>query len=190
MEWSSQDRGLQVDMPERAGQNILIVEDDELFRKSLSTFVTSLGYGTAVCASAEEALGRGDLKGVDLCIVDYHLPGMSGVGFLDALRERGLHIPVLLMSGYLNEAIRTEAIGEGALEVLHKPMDMALLVHRLERVSGHSGPGLSSPARGGEGGKFCNWWLISLPPVPNLHEAPPSIAYRGVEWSSAAWWPC
>jgi len=119
---------------ERAGQRILIVEDDELFRKSLATLVASQGYVVILCASAEEALDRHDLEAVDLCMVDYQLPGMSGVEFLEALRRRGLRIPVLLMSGYLNQAIRSEAVREGVLEVLHKPMDMALLVQRLERL--------------------------------------------------------
>ena len=125
-----------MDRTGRAGQTILIVEDDGLFRRSLATFVSALGYGTVICASAEEALRREDLAEVDLCIVDYQLPGMSGVDFLDGLRTRGLRMPVLLMSGYLNEAIRSQALGEGALEVLHKPMDMSLLVQRLERALG------------------------------------------------------
>jgi two-component system response regulator FixJ len=126
-------------MAERAGQTILIVEDDGLFRRSLATFVSALGYGTVICASAEEALRRDDLEEVNLCIVDYQLPGLSGVDFLEGLRTRGLRVPVLLMSGYLNDAIRSEAVREGALEVLHKPMDMALLVQRLARA-------LASPA--------------------------------------------
>jgi len=121
-------------MVERATQSILIVEDDGLFRRSLATFVSALGYGTVICASAEEALRRDDLEEVVLCLVDYQLPGLSGVDFLEGLRARGLRLPVLLMSGYLNDAIRSQAIREGALEVLHKPMDMALLVQRLERA--------------------------------------------------------
>jgi len=125
-----------VDTGDRAGQLILIVEDDELFRKSLTTFVSALGYQTAHAASAEEALRSQDILRADLCIVDYHLPGMSGVDFLARLRERDLRVPVLLMSGYLNGAIRADAIREGVLEVLHKPMDMALLVQRLDRALG------------------------------------------------------
>lgn len=129
-----------MDQARRPQPAILIVEDDELLRKSLATFVRSLGYRVAQASSAEEALARGDLDEIDLHIVDYHLPGMSGIAFADALRARHARSPVLLMSGYLNDAIRGDALREGVVDVLHKPMDMKLLDRRIEQLLGVEDP--------------------------------------------------
>jgi hypothetical protein len=60
-------------------RTVLIVEDDDLFRKSLTTFVSSLGYTTVAARSAEEALDECAAESIGACVSDFHLPAMNGI---------------------------------------------------------------------------------------------------------------
>ena len=56
-------------------RTILIVEDDQLFRKALTTFLSSLGFETYGVATGEDALREVSWSNVDLVLIDYYLPG-------------------------------------------------------------------------------------------------------------------
>jgi len=112
---------------------ILIVEDDDLFRKSLTTIVSSLGYVTLSARSAEEALDECARESVGACVSDFHLPAMNGIELAEALRNRGLDIPVVLLSGHLTDAVRAEAKRAGIRTFLCKPVDLGLLQQTIAR---------------------------------------------------------
>ncbi len=112
---------------------ILIVEDDDLFRKSLTTIVSSLGYVTLSARSAEEALDECASESVGACVLDFHLPAMNGIELAEALRNRGLDIPVVLLSGHLTDAVRAEAKRAGIRTFLSKPVDLGLLEQTIAR---------------------------------------------------------
>jgi two-component system, response regulator PdtaR len=108
-------------------RTILIVEDDELFRKALMTYLSFLGFRINTAGTAEEALEEAELSGVDMLLVDYHLPGMNGIELARTLHARD-HFPrIVLMSGYLAEAIHEEARSVSIDQVLRKPGDMTSL---------------------------------------------------------------
>ncbi|MGB2960770.1 MAG: response regulator [Bacteroidota bacterium] len=115
-------------------RTILIVEDDDLFRKSLTTFVSSLGYTTLSARSAEEALDECTKGSIGACVSDFHLPAMNGIELAEALRTRGLEIPVVLLSGYLTDAVRAEAKVAGVLTLLRKPTDLGQLQQTIARL--------------------------------------------------------
>ena len=108
-------------------RTILIVEDDELFRKALMTYLSFLGFRINTAGTAEEALEEAKLSGVELMLVDYHLPGMNGIELARTLHARDLHPRIVLMSGYLAEAIHEEARLASIDQVLRKPGDMTSL---------------------------------------------------------------
>ena len=108
-------------------RTILIVEDDELFRKALMTYLSSLGFRINTAGTAEEALDEGELSGVDMMLVDYHLPGMNGIELARTLHARDLYPRIVLMSGYLAEAVHEEARLASIDRVLRKPGDMTSL---------------------------------------------------------------
>jgi len=110
-----------------AGQTILIVEDDRLFRRSLVTYLAALGFETISAASAEEALGQVAHRHVDLLVTDLMLPAGSGIELVRAMRERGQFVPVVLLSGYLNSRAHREATETGIDVVLNKPADLVQL---------------------------------------------------------------
>lgn len=89
-------------VPERqAVGTALLVDDEELVRMSTADMLSDLGYRVVEAASAEQALALldGGLS-IDVLLTDHLMPGMTGVDLIDALRDRGSRVPVLLVSGF------------------------------------------------------------------------------------------
>lgn len=112
-------------------RTILVVEDDQLFRKALMTYLSSLGYGTHGVPTAEDALRECAWSGVDVVLIDYFLPGMNGVELARTLQARNVRARMILMSGYLPPAVREQARAASIEDVLCKPHDMSSLHQRL-----------------------------------------------------------
>jgi len=127
-------------------QTVLIVEDDPLFRKVLTTVLSSLGLHPLVVGSGEAALTAASTQHVDMVLMDYHLPGMNGLDLARSLRARDISSPMILISGFLTDAMKAEAFDAQIAKVLHKPMDMSVLqnsvVSLLEKPGTGTGDGL------------------------------------------------
>ena len=122
-------------------KKVLLVEDDDLLRKSLSGLVGALGYEPVAVESAEEALRRIHQVPVDLVLTDYRLLAMNGIDLILNLRRSGLDVPCVLISGFLSEEVRQRAIDIHVSEVLRKPGDLARLGDPLESLLGVMTPG-------------------------------------------------
>ena len=107
---------------------ISIVDDDESVREALRGFIRSVGFTANVFASAEEFLAWPDLGTTDCLIIDVRMPGMNGLELHQRLLADHHHIPVIFMTAYLDEDVRSRALGNGAVAFLLKPFgDEALL---------------------------------------------------------------
>ena len=67
------------------------------------------------------------LDGVDLMLLDYRMPGMTGLELLDGLRRTGNGAKCILLSAFLNDDVRRQAKELGVDRVLDKPVDVGLL---------------------------------------------------------------
>jgi len=117
-------------------KRILLVEDDELFRKSLLSYMDILGYETVVAASAEEALQKQENLPVDLVLTDYNLLRMNGIELVRTLRSAGRKIPAILISGFLSDEVRQMATDARIDIVLRKPADLVKLKDLLPGLLG------------------------------------------------------
>ena len=114
--------------------NVLLVDDDELVARAVTRMLTAKGYSVRHvrdgAAAFSEALG----KRWDLIVSDIHMPGVSGIQMLRALRNHGCDIPVVLMTGQPEFATARDAVEHGALQYLTKPLDAKLLLAAVERA--------------------------------------------------------
>jgi len=115
---------------------ILVVEDDDLLRRSLVTYIRSLGYAAIGAGSSEEALVIASRNTLAAVVTDYHLPAMNGIELLRALARPGRMIPAVLMSGLLDSSILEAARAMGVPAVLSKPEGLPSLGRTLQNLIG------------------------------------------------------
>ena len=111
---------------------ILVVDDDRGLRQSLSMILQDGGHLPRLAPGGAEALELVEGFGPDLVLVDYRMPGMSGLAFLEAYRKSGGEAPVIIMTAYGSMDLAVEAMQAGAYDYLPKPFgaDEVLLTVR------------------------------------------------------------
>jgi DNA-binding NtrC family response regulator len=114
---------------------ILIVEDEETFRRSLTRHLSRRGHRVIQAGTCAEAVELIDEEPVDVVLADVVLPDGQGFQVFDRLRQRHQHAHVVVMTGQsaLDHAIT--ALREGAADFLTKPFSMEALDASLERVA-------------------------------------------------------
>lgn len=114
---------------------IHMVDDEAPVRDALAFLLQSHGLAVNSYASGPEflsALGHQTLRG---CIVlDIRMEPMSGLQLYDELRLRGVHLPVLFLSGHGDIPMAVDALQKGAVDFLEKPFSGDHLVQRVERA--------------------------------------------------------
>ena len=111
---------------------ILIVDDEQLIRWSLSSRLKDEGYRTLEAASAAEALSQ-HRDGVDLVLLDIGLPDASGLSVLKQIKETDPDTLVIMLTGETGVQTAVEAMKAGAFHYANKPFDLdevALLVEK------------------------------------------------------------
>jgi len=116
-----------------------IVDDDDSLRTALGGLLRSMDYRVSLHRSASEFLGSPRKLGPSCLLLDIRLPGLSGTEFQHRLRELGIDIPVIMMSGDADPAAVSGAMGAGAAAFLHKPFREEALVDAVEGVFRRSG---------------------------------------------------
>ena len=99
---------------------IAVVDDDAAVRNSLKFSLEIDGFAIRTYASAEELLGSGNLDSFQCLVVDQDMPRMTGLELVTTLREQGVKVPALLISGRPTPAIRRQASFAG-IPVVEKP---------------------------------------------------------------------
>ena len=118
---------------------MLIVEDFRLMALMLKKNLANLGYrDVCLVGSAEEAVKRLKIQQFDLFIVDWMLPGASGVEFVRWLRSMApyQHIPILMATGNDTYEEVVEALEAGADDYLLKPVRQEMLEAKLKSLLG------------------------------------------------------
>jgi PAS domain S-box-containing protein len=116
-------------------EHVLLVEDDPGVRAVTDRGLRARGYRVTAVASSEAALALGDaLASVDVLITDVRLPGISGLDLAAQLRERFPQLPVLTMSGHVEDPRQQAALSAGRYAFLPKPFSLPGLLLRLREV--------------------------------------------------------
>jgi FixJ family two-component response regulator len=105
-----------------------VVDDDESVRESLPDLLREFGFAARAFSSAQEFLSSDCVEETRCLILDIAMPGMTGLDLQQELRRRGQEIPVIFITAQRDEAIREQALKQGAVNLIYKPFsDMALL---------------------------------------------------------------
>ncbi len=115
----------------RGGAPVLVVDDDPLIRTSISEILDLEGYPVATAANGAEALEVVEQARPSLVLLDMRMPIMDGWGFAGALNERGIRLPILVMTAA--QSAETWAREVHADGYLAKPFELVDLLDAVER---------------------------------------------------------
>ncbi|MHC4342149.1 MAG: sigma-54-dependent transcriptional regulator, partial [Planctomycetota bacterium] len=115
-------------------QVILIVDDDATQASTLARVLQLEGYGTRVAAGGREALAALEDGEVDLVLTDLKMPGMDGLELFRHVQGRWPDLPVMIVTAHGTIETAIEAVREGVVDFLQKPVYAEELLHRFGKV--------------------------------------------------------
>ena len=130
---------------------IAVVDDDKCVRESLAGLAESVGYESALFASAEEFLQSLRKRDSLACLIlDVRLPGMSGVELYKQLKQSRQSIPTILITAHADPEMNTWATKAGVIALLYKPFQPEVLLQAVRKaisdpVVKSVGPNLNKP---------------------------------------------
>ena len=113
---------------------ILLIDDDEWIRDSLSIFFEGEGCHLVALESAEEALGVLDGQSYNIIIADYRLPGMDGLAFFKHIQESQPGILKILITAYKSDDVVSQALEIGVDDLIEKPFTTKTIEASLSRL--------------------------------------------------------
>jgi DNA-binding NtrC family response regulator len=115
-------------------ETVLIVDDDDLVRTTLSERFRGDGYEVVDAASGAECLERVASLCVDAVLLDYRLPDQSGLELLRAIKREQPDAAVVMLTGHSSVGTAVEAMKEGAFHYLSKPIDLDQVANVVRRA--------------------------------------------------------
>ena len=117
--------------PPTSDATLLVVDDDRDSREIAALLLERAGYRCRRAASGVECLAIVDAERIDLILLDVMMPGMDGFAVCSALHDRGLRIPIILLTARDDSDTRLEGIHHGVAEFLTKPINRVELYARV-----------------------------------------------------------
>lgn len=117
-----------------AGERILIVDDSPEIVDFLLAILKPRGYVLSATGDGKDGLTRAVYEAPDLVLLDLNLPSMSGISILEALHQRKLDTPVIVMTFHGSESVVSRALRLGARGYLVKPFEVDDILAAIERV--------------------------------------------------------
>ena len=128
---------------------VVIVDDDDLFRESLGLNLAEEGFEVVDFSSGETALEyfQGG-ESADAVLLDWRMPGMDGLGVLQALRKARIEIPVIFLTILSDEIHEEAALKWGAVDFIDKSRRLSIILQRLKLIT--EGPKAGADVTGRE----------------------------------------
>jgi two-component system, LuxR family, response regulator FixJ len=113
---------------------VYLIDDDDGVRKFLSIVLTKVGMDVETFSSPSEFLAAYDARRPSCLVVDQQLPEMSGLALWKEMRKRDCAHPFILVTGHGTVSMAVEAMREGAVDVLEKPLDHTQLIASVQEA--------------------------------------------------------
>jgi DNA-binding response OmpR family regulator len=117
-----------------ASCDVLIVEDNTFVCDVMSTFLAQRGLAVRTAPAATAALAVLDEMTPRVAVLDYHLPGINGVQLAGAMRQRGLAVPIIMMSANIVVPEEETLRKLGVRLFIHKPVPLLPLYQAITRL--------------------------------------------------------
>jgi len=117
-------------MTNQPDATVFIVDDDDDFRDSMQWLLESDGLRVRGFASAEGFLEQYDDQ-PGCMLLDVRMPTLNGLALQQIMQERGIALPIIVISGHGDIPMAVTALKNGALDFLEKPFDDATLIRRV-----------------------------------------------------------
>jgi two-component system KDP operon response regulator KdpE len=127
-----------------SGERILVCDDDRQILRALRLVLREAGYEVLTSETGEEALDTAAVRGPHAAIVDLMLPDLPGIEVCRRLREWS-DIPILVLSAVGEEAVKIEALQNGADDYVTKPFGPGELVARIAALLRRAGRTVTEP---------------------------------------------
>jgi two-component system OmpR family response regulator len=125
---------------------VLLVEDDPTIAEFVERGLREAGFAVERAADGRTGFDKAAAGPYDAAIVDVMLPQMDGLALIDALRARGVRMPVLILSAKRTVDDRVRGLQAGGDDYLTKPFDFAELLARVQALIRRA-TGASEPTR-------------------------------------------
>jgi len=121
-------------LPAARPAQILVVDDDSEVVNSIVRALEHLGHVAASCGHAQDAMDVVARQKIDLLLVDYRMPDMTGLDLVTLLRAEGCQLPIIMMTGHFATEERVPAEQLAIHSILHKPISLPMLARVLEEL--------------------------------------------------------
>jgi len=117
--------------------HIVIVDDDELFSESVSRNLTDAGYAPRAFSDGASVLAYlGENPEADIILLDWKMPGMTGIDVLQQLRRDKIDIPVIFLTVLSDQVYEEAGLLGGAVDFIEKSRNFSILLRRIELILG------------------------------------------------------
>jgi DNA-binding response OmpR family regulator len=123
----------------RPGTRILVVEDNRSITKFVELELKHRDFGVQCAYDGQEALDQLEKFRPELIVLDIMLPRLDGVGVLNRIRQRGNHVPVIMLTARDSTLDKIHSLDHGADDYLTKPFDIEELVARIRALLRRTG---------------------------------------------------
>jgi len=107
---------------------IHIVDDEEAIRRSAGFMLKTSGYAVSTYASGDAFLQEARDAEPGCVLLDVRMPGMDGLEVQKAMAERGIAMPVVVLTGHGDITVAVRAMKSGAVDFIEKPFEKAVLL--------------------------------------------------------------
>ncbi len=122
-------------MHESTANRILIIDDEKNMLHMLAAFLGKEGYQVVTTTDGRQGIAHALEKGFDYILCDLKMPGMDGLQFLDAAKDRGIDATIIMMSAFATVDTAVQAMKNGAYDFITKPFRIGEVLCVLEKAA-------------------------------------------------------